>query len=104
MKTYRFDQYVQDAAIEPFVLAISDNPDENIVIQPPNGETLLALEETLTSRGRLKLFLGEQYDQVWVHIGLAPGGVLAAIVKDMAGHFGMDFQRTPPGGTGASSS
>lgn len=104
MQTYRFDQYVQDAALEPFVLAFDDNPDNNIAIQPPNGETLLKLEETNSSRDRLKLFLGEQYDKVWVHIGLAPGGVLSAVVKDMASHFGLNFQRPPSGGTGASSS
>ena len=104
MKTYRFDQYVQDAAIEPFVLAFSDNADENVTIPAPDGDTILKLEEASSSRDRLKLFLGDQHDAVWTHVKSAPGGVMAKLVKDIAEHFGMDFQRTPPGGTGASSS
>lgn len=103
MKTYRFDQYVQDAQIDPFVLEVSDDPEENITIPAPDGDTILKLEEAFSSRDRLKLFLGDRYDQVWKHIEHAPGGVMAKLVKDMAAHFGMDFQRAPVGGTGASS-
>lgn len=104
MKTYRFDQYVQDARVDAFVLEVSNDPADNIVIEAPDGETVLALEESRSSRDRLKLFLGAEYDRAWEHLGKAPGGVLAAIVADIARHFGMNFQRPPMGGTGASSS
>lgn len=103
MKTYRFDQYVEDADVEPFVLEMPGGQD-NIVIDYPNGDSLLALEEASSSRERLQLLLGAQHDTAWKSIGKAKGSVMTAIVVDICKHFGLDFQRAPLGGTGASSS
>lgn len=102
MKTYRFDQYVQDAAVEPFRLEIS--PDETIVIEAPDGNAVLQLEEVGSSRERLRLLCGEQFDRVVELIGNKPPAVLKRLSQDMARHFAVDPGQAPVGGTGASSS
>jgi hypothetical protein len=103
VKTYRFDQYVEDAAVDPYVLEMPNGQD-SIVIDYPDGDSLLKLEESSSSRERLKLLLGAEYETAWAAIGKAKGSVMTAIVVDICKHFGLDLQRAPMGGTGASSS
>ena len=101
VKTYLFDQYVQDAEVEPFRLQVS--PDETIVIEAPDGETVLHLEE-VGSRERLQLLCGDQFGRVMELVGKKPPAVLRRLSQDMASHFAVDPARAPMGGSGASSS
>lgn len=96
-KTYRFDRYMTEARAEPFTLEISD--DETISIPAPDGETVLAIEESRSSRRTLVLLCGEHYDRVNSLVAKAPARVLTALVNDMVNHFGLNDP--PPGGTPA---
>lgn len=102
MKKYRLDQYIQDATIPPFPLEVSD--EETILIKAPDGDTVLAVEEATSSRARLRLLCGEQFNRVLELIGKENFGVMTALVMDMMRHFGFDLTQVPAGGSGASSS
>lgn len=93
-KTYKFDRYVKDAKAEPFVLQISD--DETIEIAAPDGETMIEIEESASSRRTLELLTDKHFDRVWDLVRHAPVGVLNQLANDMADHFGLNPQ--PPGG------
>lgn len=98
-KTYKFNRYRTEARAEPFVLETDDGA---ISIPPPDGDTVLEIEESRSSRRTLELLCGDQqYDQVYELIRHEPASVLNAIVADMVEHFGL--AAVPPGGTRASS-
>lgn len=102
MKTYRFDKYVQEAAVPPFVLEVSD--DEKIEIPAPSTETVLLLEESSSSRERLRLLTGPAADRVMELVSAQPMHVMSGLAMDIARHFGVDMAQAPVGGFGASSS
>lgn len=97
-KTYKFNRYVTEAKAEPFVLELED--DDQLSIPAPDGETVMAIEESRSSRRTLELLCGDSYDKVWSLVGGAPASVLNALVGDMADHFGLAV--APPGGSPAS--
>jgi hypothetical protein len=97
-RTYKFDRYLTEARAEPFVLEVGDG--DEVSIPAPDGDTVLAIEESRSSRRTLELLCGDQYDRVRELIGPAPAGVLTALVADMVEHFGL--AAVPPGGSSAS--
>ncbi len=96
-KTFKFNRYLTEAKREPFTLEVSEN--ETISIPPPDGETVLLIEESRSSRRTLALLCGEHYDRVNELISKAPAGVLTSLVGDMVDHFGLN--QVPPGGSPA---
>lgn len=100
MKTYRFDRYVAEAAVEPFVLEVGD--DEVIEIAAPTTEAILLLEESRSSRERLRLLAGPAADKLMDLIAGQPMHVMSALVLDIGRHFGVDISQAPPGGSRAS--
>lgn len=98
-KSFKWDRYVADARTEPFVLEL--NGEDAISIPAPDGETVLRIEESRSSRATLKLLCGEHFARVSDLISVAPAGVLTALVADMVDHFGLNAE--PPGGSLASS-
>ncbi|GGM75502.1 hypothetical protein GCM10012275_52730 [Longimycelium tulufanense] len=99
-KTYKFDRYVQEAKAEPFVL---DAGDVEIVIQPPDGETVLEIEQCGSTRVMLELMCGDQFDAVYELVRSQPASVLRDLSLDMARHFSIAPDQAPPGGLRASS-
>jgi hypothetical protein len=98
-KTYKFNRYKTEAKADPFVLELDDNL--TISIPPPDGDTVLEIEESRSSRRTLELLCDEHYEQVYDLIRHEPASVLNALVADMVDHFGL--MAAPPGGTRASS-
>src|ERR1700742_2044153 len=93
-KTYKFTRYVEEAKAEPFTLELDDG--EVIEIPAPDGDTVLEIEESNSSRRSLELLCGKHYDRVRELVGAAPASVLNALVADMVAHFGLS--PAPPGG------
>ena len=87
-KEYDFDSYLAEPRPTAFVLRLS--LDETIVIEPPDGDTLLQLDEAKTARRSLQLLCGAQWGRVKALIGPAHTGVLERFVKDLKGHFNLD--------------
>ncbi|WP_027944028.1 hypothetical protein [Amycolatopsis taiwanensis] len=98
-KTYKYSRYVSEAQKDPFVLELEDG--EQISISAPSGAVLLEIEESGSSRQRLELLTGDEYDRVYELMRDAPAGALNGLVADMADHFGLSA--VPPGGSRASS-
>lgn len=98
-KTYKFNRYRSEAKADPFDLETEDG--KMISIAPPDGDTVLDIEESRSSRRTLELLCGEQFDAVYELIRHEPASVLNSLVNDMVGHFGL--VAAPPGGTRASS-
>lgn len=98
-KTFKFDRYKREARADPFVLEADDNL--TISIPPPDGDTVLEIEESRSSRRTLELLCGEQFEAVYELIRREPASVLNSLVNDMVEHFGL--AAAPPGGTRASS-
>lgn len=97
---FKLSKYVAEANSKPFDLEISD--DEVLSIPVPDGDTMLEIEESRSSRATLELMCGEHFDRVMDLVGPAPVGVLNALVQDMLKHFGITADQAPPGGSRAS--
>lgn len=97
-KTFKFDQYLREADKPPFVLEISE--DETIEIPAPDGDTVMAIEESRSSRTNLELLAGEHSERVLELVGSAPASVMIGLVQDMSKHFGLFA--AAPGGSRAS--
>ncbi|TDQ01244.1 hypothetical protein [Labedaea rhizosphaerae] len=97
-KTYKFTQYISQAKVEPFPLELDDG--QVLQIPAPDGDTVLEIEESRSSRRTLALLCGEHYERVRELVGSAPASVLNALVTDMVDHFGLS--PVPPGGSSAS--
>lgn len=98
-KTYKFNRYKTEAKADPFDLETDDG--QTISIPPPDGDTVLEIEESRSSRRTLELLCGEQFDAVFDLVRHEPASVLNALVNDMVVHFGLSA--APPGGGRASS-
>ncbi|MBB5154954.1 hypothetical protein [Saccharopolyspora phatthalungensis] len=98
-RKYKFNRYVREARSEPFDLELDDG--QEISIPAPDGDTVLEIEESRSSRRTLELLTGDYFDQVYELVRHEPASVLNGLVADMADHFGL--AAAPPGGTRASS-
>ncbi|MFE0021905.1 hypothetical protein [Amycolatopsis sp. NPDC059021] len=72
-----------------------------ISIPAPDGDTVLEIEESRSSRRTLELLTGDSFDRVYELVRHEPASVLNAVVADMVDHFGLSA--APPGGSRASS-
>lgn len=86
--THNWDQYVEEAKIEPFRLRISD--DETLVIEAPTGGALMNIMRGLRS-GDLELILvslaGDHWQRLEELFGTAGHKVLPKLTEDMMDHF-----------------
>lgn len=105
-KTHKFSNYVREATKPPFVLEIDGEHDDGtpltIEIECPDGDTMLEVEESGSSRTNIELLCGKHADQVLELLGPAPAGAMSALVQDMMRHFGITPEQAPPGGSRAS--
>lgn len=100
-RKYSFQQYMTEAKVRPFVLETGQEDPAEITVQPPDGDTLLAISE-VGDRPRqvLELLCGDQHEAVMDLLGPAPADVTVALIKDMTAHFGLSGD---PGDSRASS-
>lgn len=80
--------YAAEATRAPFTLDVGGQAGP-LVIQPPTVETLLAIEEAVTSRDALKVIAGDAYAELMPLLAGQPAGVLDALLADMRAHFGL---------------
>lgn len=100
-KSYSLSKYRKEANISPFVLEVDD--DTNIIIQPPDGDTMLELGNVQMHEGRrmLRLVCGDKFDEVMEVLGGEPAPILASVAMDMIKHFGLAEVQGIPGGSRA---
>lgn len=99
-KTYDFDSYLAEARPTAFELKVSD--EQRIVIEPPDSDTMLMLDEARTARRQLELLCGEQWNEVFELIRNRHAGVLNKLVMDLLKHFNVDQAVSVAGGGRAS--
>ena len=84
----KWDQYVQEAAIEPFKLEISD--DETLTFEGPSGVGLIAIMRGLRM-GDIEVILsnlaGDQWDRLLELFGGAGHQAMPALCEDLMDHF-----------------
>ncbi|MDF3309751.1 hypothetical protein P3H15_32555 [Rhodococcus sp. T2V] len=72
---------------EPFKFQIGESP--TFVVQEPDADTVMDIEEARTTRRVLKLFLGDQFDDLADFIGPEHPDTLIDLARDMSKHFGL---------------
>lgn len=105
MATFKLDQYIAEAEVEPFELDLGG--DKGVVsIAAPTSEAMVEITEVPMNQTRLifELLCGEdQFDKVWEAVRYLPATVLQAIIMDMLKHFKIFSQVVDiPGGSRAS--
>ena len=84
----KWDQYVTEAAIEPFKLEVSD--DETLVFEAPSGAALIQIMRGLRM-GDLELILsslaGDQWGRLLELFGGAGHKAMSALTEDLMAHF-----------------
>ena len=88
-KTFRkWDEYVEEARIEPFELGISD--DETLVFEAPTGAALIQIMRGLRA-GDLEVILanlaGDQWERLLELFGGAGHKVMPSLTEDLMDHF-----------------
>lgn len=72
---------------EPFKFQIGESP--TFLVQEPDADTVMDIEEARTTRRVLKLFLGDQFDELADFIGPEHPDTLIDLARDMSRHFGL---------------
>jgi len=72
---------------EPFKFQIGESP--TFLVQEPDADTVMDIEEARTTRRVLKLFLGDQFDDLADFIGPEHPDTLIDLARDMSKHFGL---------------
>lgn len=84
----KWDEYVEEAKIEPFELPVS--ADETLVIEAPTGASLMHIMQGLR-QGDLELILSSLAGDSWPRLEELFGGVghkaLPKLTEDMMDHF-----------------
>jgi hypothetical protein len=87
-QTARWDQYVEEARIEPFRLEVSD--DETLVIEAPTGVSLMRIMRGLREGDLEAIIIGLTGDQ-WGRLQQLMGGAghkaMPKLVEDLMDHF-----------------
>ena len=91
---YDFDAYLAEAKATPFKLRISK--DDVIVIDPPDAETMLLIDEATTARRTLALLCGDSWNRVHALIRDKDGKIIEHLARDIRDHFGLSGNS--PGG------
>jgi hypothetical protein len=101
-KTFRtWDQYADEAKIEPFELKISD--DETLTFENPTGVALMRIAQGIRS-GDIVLILSSLAGDQWSRLEELFGGIghkaLPALTEDLMEHFELyeDVTLVGPGG------
>ncbi|HEY9264237.1 MAG TPA: hypothetical protein VIQ11_06515 [Mycobacterium sp.] len=71
----------------PFKFQIRDSP--VFIVEEPDADTVMDIEEARTTRRVLKLFLGDGYEDVEDFLGPEHPDVLFDIARAMSKHFGL---------------
>jgi hypothetical protein len=72
---------------DPFKFQIGESP--TFLVQEPDADTVMDIEEARTTRRVLKLFLGDQFDDLADFIGPEHPDTLIDLARDMSKHFGL---------------
>ncbi|APE11009.1 hypothetical protein BO226_19225 [Rhodococcus sp. 2G] len=72
---------------KPFKFQIGESP--TFYVQEPDADTVMDIEEAQTSRRVLKLFLGDQFDDVADFLGPEHPDTLIDLARDLSKHFGL---------------
>lgn len=99
-RKYDFNAYLVEARPAPFVLSLAH--DDEIVIEPPDAETALKLDEARTARRVLELLCGEHYTRIHGLLKDKPYTAMNAFADDLRRHFHLDLD-VSEGGSRASS-
>jgi hypothetical protein len=87
-QTARWDQYVEEARIEPFRLEVSD--DETLVIEAPTGVSLMRIMRGLREGDLEAILIGLTGEQ-WPRLEELMGGVghkaMPKLTEDLMDHF-----------------
>lgn len=75
------------SAKDPFVFSVGDSPE--FTVHEPDAYTVMDIEEASTSRAVLKLFLGDQFNDVEDHLGPLHPDTLLDLARDLSRHFGL---------------
>lgn len=86
-KSYNLADYRRQANKPPFPFKIDD--DRTIMIEPPDGDAVMAVMATDNVREQFRLLAGESFDEIIEIVGAEQGGVLKALLQDMSAHFGL---------------
>lgn len=105
MATYKLDDYIAEADIEPFELDLGG--DKGVVsIAAPTSEAMVEITETPLNETKhiFELVCGEEeFGKVWEAVRFLPATVLQNIMLDMLKHFKIIAQvRDISGGSRAS--
>ncbi|MFD4932350.1 hypothetical protein ACIGKR_29825 [Rhodococcus qingshengii] len=71
----------------PYLFRIGESP--VFQVEAPDSDTVLDIEEAGTSRRVLKLFLGDQYEDVEDWLGPEDPETLVDVIRAMSRHFGL---------------
>ncbi|HEY9314326.1 hypothetical protein [Williamsia sp.] len=71
----------------PFEFKFQDSP--VFVVEEPDADTVMDIEDARVTRRVLKLFLGEQYDDVMDYLGAERPEVLLDFTQSISQHFGL---------------
>ncbi|MGC0364813.1 hypothetical protein ABH922_002797 [Rhodococcus sp. 27YEA15] len=71
----------------PYRFRIGESP--VFQVEAPDADAVLDIEEAKTSRRVLKLFLGDQYDDVEDYLGPQDPDTLIDVIRAMSRHFGL---------------
>lgn len=86
--TKRWDQYVEEAVVEPFRMPVSD--EETIVFENPTGAALIQIMDGLR-QGDLELILSSLAGDNWPRLQELFGGAghkaMPALTEDLMDHF-----------------
>ncbi|MGU3587483.1 hypothetical protein ACLBYD_30630, partial [Rhodococcus sp. C26F] len=69
---------------KPFKFQIGESP--TFYVQEPDADTVMDIEEAQTSRRVLKLFLGDQFDDVADFLGPEHPDTLIDLARDLSKH------------------
>lgn len=100
--TKRWDDYVEEAAVPPFHLVVSD--DETVQIDCPDGEALLKVARAGREGDHLavlEIITGDQWNRVSELVSRAPYQVMLDLSVDLQIHFGLTEEyvmENPSGG------
>lgn len=91
-KSYSFESYAIEAGSrEPFRLDVGKGDDaRQIVIPCPDVDTTLAIDEAVSVREQLRLYCGDQYDEIRKLLKGKHPETLNRLVTAMSEHFKLE--------------